>query len=116
MASDELMEELRNKERPPADRTMPYVIVANHLEEFGTTRAHFGHLSDGERVSVGRRIAIHLSRQRVDGPIMEREPHMFFHLCGDVGIEYSEARVLWYNATEGMQWDEVYAMEEECSD
>jgi len=108
MASDELMSELAEKERPAADRTMPYEIVANNLELFGTSRADFRQLSEEERVSIGKRIGIHLSRQRVDGTIMEWERPRFFHMCGDYGIDYNESKAMWHNATEGMQWDEVH--------
>lgn len=91
-------------------------LCAENLEAFGTSRADFRHLSTEDRTRVARRLAIHLTRQRVDGPIMEREPHIFFHLTGRVGIEYKEARVMWNNCTERMSWDDVYAMEESCSD
>ena len=89
------------------------VQVAENLEMFGTSRAHFGHLSDEERERVAQRINIHLTRQRVDGPIMEWERPLFFHICGDVGIEYDEARTLWRNATEMMQWSDINASRED---
>jgi hypothetical protein len=101
MASDELMDVLRNKERPPADRTMPYVKVGEHLEEFGTSRAHFGHLSDAERIRVGKRVVILCSRHRVDGPIVGNEEEIFYHLCGAVGIDFEESRAIWSNAYRG---------------
>lgn len=101
MVSDEIREIIEKSTRPPAGRTMPYVKVGEHLEEFGTSRAHFGHLSEQERISVGRRVVILCNRHAVDGPIVGREKEIFFHLCGDVGIEFSEARAIWNNAYDG---------------
>ncbi len=87
--------------RPPANRTMPYEIVAQNLEKFGTSRAHFDHLSDKQRIVIGKRITIHCSRAAVNGTFFDKEAHIFYHLCGSVGIGYQESRAMWRNSTEG---------------
>lgn len=93
---------------------MPYVKVAEHLEMFGTSRADFRELSDGERIAVGRRVTILCSRHKVDGPIVGNEEAIFYHLCGEVGIDFEEARAMWNNAYNGsVTLDEVYEVYDE---
>lgn len=114
MVSDEIQELIDNSSRPPAGRTMPYVKVAEHLEEFGTSRADFRELSDSQRIAVGKRIVIHCNRYAIDGQIVGREEAIFFHLCGSVGIDFGEARAMWNNATEGhVTMDDIYEMWED---
>lgn len=97
----ELLDELQEKERRSPDEPYPFEVVAENLEEFGTSRAHFGHLSDEERIAVGKRVTILCSRHKVGGPIVGNEEAIFYHLCGEVGIDFEEARAIWHNAYNG---------------
>lgn len=108
----ELLDEIGG--RPPAGRTMPFVKVAEHLEMFGTTRADFRELSEGQRISVGKCVTILCSRHNVDGTIVGNEEAIFYHLCGKVGIDFGEARAMWNNAyKDGVTLEEVYEVYEE---
>lgn len=83
-------------------------IIEKNLEQFGTTRANYEHISNEDQHRVAQRLAIHFNRQRVGVEIREKEQQIFFHVCGDAGIEWDEARALWKNCTQQMSWNDVY--------
>lgn len=112
VSMDEI-QELLDKELPPADRKMPREIVRENLESFGTSRAYFHNLSDEGGDSVARRISIHLSIQQAGGTPRREEREIFFHVCGSAGIDYDETRTMWANATWRMSWNEVYELDGE---
>lgn len=78
--------------------------VAKNLEMFGTSRADFRQLSDDDRQRVAKRVAIHLAHPNT--PRNEAR-HIFFHITGEVGIKFKEARNMWRTSTETMSWDDV---------
>lgn len=93
-----------------------YEKTAEHLEMFGSNRADFRQLSYNDRIELGKRLTIHLTRKNVNGIFDDREQQIFFYVCGKHNISMDEAKIMWRSSTEGdITMDDIIEEYDKCN-
>lgn len=110
-ASADKLEQLTSGERRSPDEPYPYEIVAEELEEYGTSRADFRELSQAQREEIAKPLARarRMASKRDDTEPdewkrtgvwrshLEKEKNTYNYVCGEYGIDKKEVRVMWWN-------------------